>query len=53
MKIVIAGGTGFIGSEVCRVLNKEGHFISILTRHASDHTASGSPRSRFLQWDGV
>ncbi|MEO8327980.1 MAG: NAD-dependent epimerase/dehydratase family protein, partial [Nitrospirota bacterium] len=53
MKIVIAGGTGFIGREVCRVLIKEGHFISILTRHAGDHTASGSPRSRFLQWDGV
>ncbi|WP_342349462.1 TIGR01777 family oxidoreductase [uncultured Nitrospira sp.] len=53
MKIVIAGGTGFIGREVCRVLTKEGHFLSILTRHAGDHTASASPRTRFIQWDGV
>lgn len=53
MKIVIAGGTGFIGRQVCRVLLDEGHSVSILTRHAGRYTASAAPQRRFLQWDGV
>lgn len=53
MKIVVAGGTGFVGRQVCRVLLDEGHSVSILTRHAGKHTASTAPQSRFLQWDGV
>lgn len=53
MKIVIAGGTGFIGRQVCRVLLHEGHSIFILTRHAGDHTTSAAPQDRFIQWDGL
>lgn len=32
MKILIAGGTGFIGSEVCKKLLKQGNEVVLLTR---------------------
>ncbi|MBI4054577.1 MAG: TIGR01777 family protein [Elusimicrobia bacterium] len=32
MRILVAGATGFIGSEVCRALAKKGHTITNLTR---------------------
>ncbi|MDT3778055.1 TIGR01777 family oxidoreductase [Nitrospira sp. MA-1] len=53
MKMVIAGGTGFIGREVCRMLIEEGHSVIILTRHAENYTASATPQRHFVQWDGV
>ncbi|MDH3652412.1 MAG: TIGR01777 family oxidoreductase [Saprospiraceae bacterium] len=47
-KILIAGGSGLIGSTLCAALNKDGHEIVILTR-TPDH------RSPFVQyrWDPV
>lgn len=35
MKIVIAGGTGFIGRALCAALNQGGHRVTVLTRQAS------------------
>ena len=32
MKIVVAGGTGFLGRPLCAALAADGHEITILTR---------------------
>ena len=34
MKIVIAGGTGFVGRHVNQLLNQEGHSVIVLSRQA-------------------
>lgn len=47
MKIVIAGGTGLIGSRVATELLKHGHTVEILTRHPN-HAAGGV---QFVQWN--
>src|SRR3989338_8496288 len=33
MKLLITGGTGFIGTPLCRVLTQRGHELLILSRH--------------------
>jgi len=45
MKVLIGGGTGFLGSALENSLSKDGHEVFILTRHASNE------RNR-IQWDG-
>src|SRR5512140_2226146 len=45
MKILIAGGSGFLGSALRRGLENAGHEVSILTRQTA---RSG----REIQWDG-
>ena len=45
MKVLIAGGTGFMGSALARLLQSSGHEVWILTRRKP-----GRPRE--LQWDG-
>ncbi|MFD1569308.1 complex I NDUFA9 subunit family protein [Halorubrum laminariae] len=36
MKVLVAGGTGFIGSYLCRALADGGHEVTALSRSASD-----------------
>ena len=49
MKIVIAGGAGFIGRQVSQWLNQEGHSVIVLSRQAS----VGNPRQiRYIEWNG-
>jgi uncharacterized protein (TIGR01777 family) len=47
MKIVVAGGTGFIGEPLVRRLLARGDEVAVLTRTPA-HVAAGRP----LQWDG-
>ena len=50
MKIVIAGGSGFLGTALSRTLAAEGHDVAILTRQTSNKTPA-HPRLSFVQWD--
>lgn len=47
MKVVIAGGTGFVGKALVNALLSEGHSVIILTRKAP---ASVHNNLRFVEW---
>ena len=46
MKIIIAGGTGFLGRPLGEALARDGHEIVVLSRRASDNGAGGQLGSR-------
>ncbi|MFJ7953805.1 TIGR01777 family oxidoreductase [Lysinibacillus sp. NPDC096418] len=46
MKIVIAGGTGFVGKMLTKYLQTDGHEIAILTRSTSKHENG----INYVQW---
>ena len=48
MNIVIAGGSGFLGSALARSLALEGHDVAILTRQAPNK--SPAPHLSFVPW---
>ena len=48
MKIVIAGGNGFVGNALTEELIKNHHEVYILTRHA--HTAPQKQGVKYIQW---
>ena len=50
MKVLIAGGTGFIGAPLCRELAQRGHDVTVVTRQPERHRAG--ERLRFVSWDG-
>jgi hypothetical protein len=52
MKIVIAGGTGFIGRHLSHELVNEGHSITVLSRHPRGAPTPANARSRVIQWSG-
>lgn len=52
MKIVIAGGTGFIGQHVSRFFIHSGHSVILLSRHTGDRKPLVNIHARFIQWDG-
>jgi hypothetical protein len=47
MKLVVAGGTGFIGARLCNQLDRQGHSLTILTRSVS---AVDSPNNTTILW---
>lgn len=48
MKIILAGGTGFIGKSLTESLSRQNHEVVVLTRSKRN---SDSPRVRFVTWD--
>jgi len=47
-KILIAGGTGFVGKQLIPFLVEKGYSIHVLTRKPS---ANSSKNIRFFQWE--
>jgi hypothetical protein len=50
MKIAVTGGTGFIGTPLCRLLLQQGHEVAVATRRP--HEAPPAPGVRLVGWDG-
>jgi uncharacterized protein (TIGR01777 family) len=49
VKIIVAGGTGFIGSALVRELIRKGHELVLLSRTLRKNEGQGP---RYLEWDG-
>ncbi|KMQ71895.1 TIGR01777 family oxidoreductase [Chryseobacterium koreense] len=47
-KILIAGGTGFVGKHLISFLAEQGYFINVLTRKSNEHP---SGNIQFFQWN--
>ncbi len=52
MKILIAGGTGLIGSALARSLAGDGHDVVVLTRDATQRAPNLPESARLVAWDG-
>lgn len=50
-KIIITGGTGFVGSNLCNELLKRGHFISVVTRSPEKYSEEQSKNLQYIGWD--
>jgi uncharacterized protein (TIGR01777 family) len=51
MRLLVTGGTGFIGTRLCRTLAQRGHELYVLTR--SPHRRPSQARIQFLAWDTI
>ena len=51
MHIVIAGGSGFLGSALTRTLTAEGHHVSVLTRNRDNTRTSAQPHVTVVPWE--
>ena len=49
MRVVIAGGTGFIGAPLCEALTRRGHEVTVVTRAPGRHPRAGEARE--VSWD--
>lgn len=51
MKILLTGGTGFIGTELRDHFLKEGHFITVITRSPGKYEGEAAKNQSFIDWD--
>jgi uncharacterized protein (TIGR01777 family) len=51
MKVVVAGGTGFVGCALMSALRAEGHELVLLTR--SPEKTPPDPEVKLVRWDGM
>lgn len=51
MKIVIAGGTGFIGSHLCQTLIKTQHEVTVLSRNITRASKTLPSSVAVVEWD--
>ena len=50
MRLVIAGGTGFIGAALCHALARQGHALTVLSRRPPATSLNGA---RVASWDAA
>jgi len=52
MRIVVSGGTGFIGRSLCTSLCQEGHRVTLLTRRKAEAQRSWGSTVTVVEWNG-
>lgn len=52
MRVLVTGGTGFIGRPLCRELVKAGHAVTAVTRDPAAARARVDPAVRLVGWQG-
>lgn len=52
MHVVVTGGTGFIGRALCASLFRDGHRVTILTRHAREASQLLGAIVTAVEWNG-
>ena len=50
-KIVVSGGTGFIGSDICKQLLQKDYELILITRNLSKYGTDKAKNLRYISWD--
>lgn len=50
-KILITGGTGFIGQELRMLLLQQGHYITVVTRSPKKYKDEAAKNQQFISWE--
>jgi uncharacterized protein YbjT (DUF2867 family) len=53
MRILITGGTGFVGTNLTRAFTQQGHHVSVLTRGGTWHNRPLPEGASYLQGDPI
>ena len=53
MKIIVAGGTGFIGQKIVSSLVEKGHNVFVLTRNLHKHKNTFSSNVNVIEWSAI
>ena len=53
MKIIVAGGTGFLGKKIVSSLANKGHNVCVLTRNLNKHKNTFSNNITVIDWSTI